>query len=458
MVGAAIRAAHRGRALLPALALFLAACGPSVATKKTLNTFIAAKDYASAEAHLAKVKENQYGKKNMVLYYLDLGTVQHHAGEYKESDDSFDKAQTRMKELYTKSATKAAGTVLINDMTTDYAGEAFERALTHVFRALNWVFQGSLDEALVESRSVQPFLDELARLRGNKPVYRGDAFVNYFNSLLYDEAGKADDARISREDALKAYAWYAADYNTPAPEFGLPDAPGLGEVVFIHYAGVGPRKVSKSFQVAWNDAMLAVNSNEMKNDQEAKSAQFQNALRAGITGKAITVAYPEYVQDPFTITQSDLEVDGQTAPTLLMEDISAIAFKDLKDRQALIRTRAIARAMIKFMIAQAANQAMDKKYGKGSWQSVLTKVTTGVASAATEVADTRGWSTVPSQIRMARLRLKPGTHTITARFKASTGMVVSTHVFNNVEVKKGKRTFLHYRTACEPQCAPVTSS
>ncbi|MBI4677967.1 MAG: hypothetical protein HY748_10335 [Elusimicrobia bacterium] len=455
MVIAAARVPGQGRALLPALALFvLAACGPSIATKRTLNTFIAAKDYGAAEAHLQKVKESQYAKKNAVLYYLELGTVQHHAGKYKESDASFEKAENRMRELYTKSATKAAGSMMINDMTVDYAGEAFERALTHVFRALNYVFLEDIEEALVESRKVEVFLDELNRLRGRKSTYKDDAFARYLDGMLYEEAGKEDDARISFESAENAYGWYASDYNTPPPRFDLPEDGNLGEVVFIHYAGVAPIKLSKTFQVAWNDAMVAVNSSEMRDDPERNSAQFKNALRAGLTGKAITVSYPEYTQDPFVITDSDIEVGGQTAPAVLMEDVSAIAFKDLKERQALIRTKSIARAMIKYMIAQTINKSVEKEYGAG-WGLVSKLVTSG-AAAASEVADTRGWSTVPSQIRMARMRLKPGTYTVTARFKSSTTAVVSTQTFDNVVVKRGKRTFLNHRTACEPACAPAT--
>ncbi|MBI5624926.1 MAG: hypothetical protein HY924_14215 [Elusimicrobia bacterium] len=461
MVAAVLRAAAQGRASMPALVflalLAVAGCAPSVATKRALNTFISAGDYAGAEAHIQKVKESpNYGKKNMVLYYLDLGTVQHHAGKYKESDQSFEKAENRMRELYTKSATKAVGSMMINDMTTDYAGEAFERALTNVFRALNYVFLGDLEEALVESRKVEVFLDELNRGKEKKNTYKDDAFARYLDGMLYQEAGKSDDARISFEAAERAYGWYASDYNTPLPRFDISEDMSMGELVFLHYAGVAPIKISKTFQVLWNDAMLAVNSSEMKDDPERNSAQFKNALAAGVAGKSITVSYPEYIQDPFPIADSDIVVGAQTAPTVLMEDVSAIAHKALKDRQAIIRTKSIARAMIKYMISQSINKEMEKKYGANSLGSVLTKMTTGIASAATEVADTRSWTLVPSQIRMARMRLRPGTYSVTARFKASTGLVMATKEFPDVVVKKGQRVFLHHRTACEPGCAAGT--
>src|SRR3546814_10333695 len=56
--------------------------------------------------------------------------------------------------------------------------------------------------------------------------------------------------------AQAAYADYEKAYGTPLPRFEFPK--GLakrGEVVFIHYNGVAPRKIAKTFQVAWNQAL-----------------------------------------------------------------------------------------------------------------------------------------------------------------------------------------------------------
>ncbi len=427
-------------ALLP---LLLSACaGPSAATKRTVNDFLARHDYEKAESHLESSKESQYGRKNMVLYYLDKGLVQHHAGKYADSDESLDKAETRMEELYTKSVTKASGMLILNDNTADYAGEPFERALTNVFRALNYVFLGKPDEAVVEARKAEQFLAELNAKRELKALYKDDAFARYLDHLLYSDIGKLDDARISHEHAMKAYAWYATAYNTPAPRFELPKEKGRGEIVFIHYNGIAPRKVSKTFQVAWGEGLAAMHATK-----EGESQQVKNALTAGVLGNAVTVAYPEYVQDPFTISSSEVSV-GEDAPgvaTALMEDISAIAMKDLTDRVALIKTRAIARATVKFILAKAAGDAVKKKYGQG--MGLLAKIAANATAAATEIADTRAWATLPSQIRMARLSAAPGTHSVTVRFKDGSGRVVATQVFKDVKVEKGKRTYLGFRTA-----------
>lgn len=456
----AVQRRAAGVVALAALPLFLAACasGPSASARKNVNLLIAQGDYDKAASFVESKKESEYGRKNAVLYYLDLGTILHHAGNYAESDKDFDRAETRIEELYTKSISQHGGMLLLNDTTVDYAGEPFERAMLNVFRALNYVFMGKLEEAVVESRKVERFLDELKDGLGPKRVYKDDAFARYLDSLLYEDLGKRDDARISLDAAKQAYEWYAGDYNTPEPRFDLAVSEGKaggqasGELVFIHYNGIAPRKVSKTFQVGWGQAIAIAKEDQM----EGGDAQFRNALRAGITGRSIVVSHPEYVQDPYRVAASDVYVDGKLAgSTLLVEDISAIAFKTLKDRMAAIRARAIARATVKFVVAEAVSQAearvCEKKAGGVRWKADLCKgLSRGLNhgfAAATEIADTRGWSALPSQIRMARVRVPAGKHEIRVDFKDASGAVVASRVFKDVSVERSRRTYLHSRTA-----------
>lgn len=437
---------------LAAVGLLGCVSGPSTTSKKAVNALLAAQNYAGAQAYLEKAKEGEYGKKNMVLYYLDHGSVLHHAGKYQESDASFDKAQTRIDELYTKSITQAGGLMLLNDSTMDYAGEPFERVLTNVFRALNFVFLGKPEEAVVESRKAEEFLTRLNASVGKAGVYKDDAFARYLDALLYDDEGKRDDARISMEAANAAYAAYKADYGTPVPNFSLPEDTQRksGELVFIHYNGVAPRKVSKTWQIAWGQALAIANSDEGSKDQ-----RFANGLRAGILGNSITVSYPAYVQDPFIIANSEVSVDsGPATGTILMSDISAIATKNLADRVSVIKARSIARAMVKYVIAEAASRAAAKACDKmpGGYFAIQacklsSRAVSHGAAAASESADTRAWSALPSQIRMARVKLPAGRHEIRVFFKNAVGAIVSSFSFKDVEIQRAKRTYLAHRTA-----------
>jgi uncharacterized protein len=437
--------------------LFLAGCqsGPSGMHIRSVNAQLAANRYDVAEELLLEAKEREYSKSNMVLYYLNLGTVLHHAGRYKESDQAFEKAEQRMEELYTTSLTRTAGMLLINDTTEEYAGEPYERTLTNVYRALNWLYMKKPDEALVESRKVESFLEELNSKLQYKNTYKDDAFARYLDSLLYEDAGKADDARISMEKAMEAYSWYSSSYGTRPPLFRLEEDNDAecGELVFLHFNGVAPLKTSRSWQVAWNEALAMVRES---NDSEAAGSQFRNGLNAGITGKAITISYPDYQPQPFEIQQSEIEVDQGTAraSTIVVEDIQAIAARTLQDRLDLIKVRAVARATVKFVLAEAASLAAAnecrKHYPEG-WQFQLCKqLSSGLShglAAATEVADTRAWGTLPAQIRLARVMLPAGKHTVKVNFRNASGMIVANQVFRDVTIEKGKRTYLGHRTA-----------
>jgi hypothetical protein len=282
--------------------------------------------------------------------------------------------------------------------------------------------------------------------------------------LLYADAGKLDDARISMEKAMTAYEWYAGDYGTPSPHYDFPKdkLSSQGELVFVHLNGNAPIKVSKTFQIAWNKALITARES---GDTEVDGAQFKNGLAAGIKGNAITVAYPEYQAQPFRVRQSLVSVDSGTfsASTLLVEDVQAIAIKTLEDRLAIIKTRAIARAMVKYVLAEVAARAAAKacdQIGNAFAKMACKGISRGAAhgaAAASEIADTRSWGTLPAQVRLARLKLPAGKHAVSVEFRDAAGAVVGTKTFENVMIEKGKRTYLTYRTVDSGQEAAAAT-
>jgi hypothetical protein len=86
-----------------------------------------------------------------------------------------------------------------------------------------------------------------------------------------------------------------------------------------------------------------------------------------------------------------------------------------------------------------------------SWQGLAckggAKLVFSAAMAATETSDVRGWAALPAQIRMARIKLPPGKHDVMIQFKNSSGAVVKTRWFKDVQIDLKKRTYLAARTA-----------
>ena len=532
--------------LLACAAAVTAACGgPSTAYRREINQKIARGDLGGALQQVESSKSRQYSKKNAVLYYLDRGALLFDLKRYQDSDLSFAEADRKMEELFTRSITRGIGTVVLNDNTTEYGGESFERAIMHTYRAMNYVMQDNIDEALVEARRVSSYLARYSQFMQGKSGYIDSPFAQYLTAMLYEESGNTDDARISYDAFKKAISGNfsylrLSDSSSSVPNarpsrdsdgsarggqnslrkgrrrraaalndsfddlmddgssadsaqktdsaainnsfddlmqekpkparparqsiaksidnlFGVPaykdlSAGGVGEIVLLHYNGPAPMKVSKTYQVAWDTARTYV-AQTGERDQK-----YEDAIRAGFTRHAITVAYPEYTQQPYNIMSSRISVADSSADSLLMEDISKDAYTTLDAKKNAIWARAVARATIKFVVAEAAaeaaRKAAEEAFKKNGNNSPFGSLIGGLASglvrggvAATEIADTRGWTTVPAQIRMARMTAEPGTHNVTVQFLNGAGMVIGQQVFENIEVKAGKRTYLHVRTA-----------
>lgn len=370
---------------LTALALALAACtGPEERTKRSVAELLLAGDYASA-ARAIEERKDEYGPSNYVLYHLDLGLTLHYAGRHEQSARSLEAAETRLEALYTKSASAAAGRLIANENIKDYRGQPSDRALGHIFNALNYVFLGKPDEALVEVRRLEADLEELGRAASGARSYTDDAFAHYLAALLYADSGKADDARISHESARKAYARQStAPPSAPPPAV----AEGVGELVFLHYNGPAPRKISVS------------------------------------AGVILPTAYPKYIQDPFRVAGSELEAGEEFIRTELYSDISAIVDGDLRDDLNALKKRSALRATLK-LVQQAA---------------------TGVDASASEFADVRSCSAIPAQIRLARLALKPGVYRPTVRYRDAAGKEVFTRTLPEIRVDAGRRVWMWDKT------------
>src|SRR5437016_11929356 len=181
-----------------AAALTVPGCaGPAHQHKASLSGLLASRDWAGATRQLQEAKETEYASRDAVLYWLDVAAVLHDGGNFKESDQALDEAEQRLEALYTQSISKGAGTFFLNDTTDDYRGEPHERSLLHILRALNYAYAGRTEEAVVESRKVSAFLAELGSAVGSNYAYRDDAFAQYLRALLYADAGRREDERLT---------------------------------------------------------------------------------------------------------------------------------------------------------------------------------------------------------------------------------------------------------------------
>jgi hypothetical protein len=126
-----------------------------------------------------------------------------------------------------------------------------------------------------------------------------------------------------------------------------------------------------------------------------------------------------------------------------MEDITAIAIKDLDDRLLRTTVKAVARAAWKFAMAEAVRvgvRSAVKDKETGTIAGAIAGAVAHFIAIETERADTRNWATLPDRIFVGRLKVPSGTYDVELRHIGTYGGVVATQVLKGVNItERGKR-------------------
>lgn len=460
--------------------IFFSGCATQKAEYYTkLTDLIVKGNYSEAAALAETSKHSAYGEKDALLFYLDRGMLLQLCAQYDASNQAFEKAKNLSDEFFTKSITTEASTLLVNDTMRPYYGEDFERALVHMFCALNYVELGNEDDALVEARQIDHLFTTLQTNYGSKDVFKDEPFAHYLMGMLYENQRDFNDAYIEYYKALTQYRDVGIAPPTDlirealryAKKLGMSDdvadiqktwnvqpatyAASNGEIIVLHYNGLAPVKTNTFFEISFGEAWGYVGYVETSDKEEADVEQATSIARTILAEEQVRIAFPKYIDSPYTIknfsvviTSSSVENVGTEAEYtgVLVENVGALAKQSLDARIARIRIRAIARAAIKYALAKKISDHVQQQ-SQSNVLGWVTKTVLSVAANATEVADTRCWRSLPDQIQMVRLSLPPGTYTLHLTFRDDKGAVISEKILQSIRVTQGKKIFATVRTA-----------
>jgi uncharacterized protein len=434
-------------------ALLAAGCATHAERRARVESAMARGDYAAALTELDRTQKDPQD----VLYLLDRGLLLHYLERYPESNQAFEAAENRIQDLYTRSVSRQAVSLLTSDVVIPYDGAPFERALIHYYRTLNYLYDRDLEGALVECRKANLLLATLGdRTEGRETAYRDDAFLEYLGALVYQDAGEWNDAWVSLRAADSAYARYAIAFGVAPPRAldcdrarvarrmgesrdaatcdTLPE--GYGELVFLFENGLAPIKE----QV---DIALPILKGETERYRDDRDA-FALLLAGRYDGYAydeaeldylLRVAVPRLRPRPPLTRYAEVSAGETYATTVVVEDVSALSRAALSEAMPRILGKTVLRGIAKYL----ATRGVEKRTGEvgGLLANLLT--------AATERADTRGWITLPDDIQMARLPLPAGTHRVEVRLFDDRGAPVMTAEAGAVTISPGRRAYLSWR-------------
>jgi len=372
--------------------------------------------WARGDAAGAARELDRHADEGSVLWQLERGRILRAAGRLRESNEAFARARDRQDELFTRSLSNEAAALAVSDRLRPYRAGEFELPLLHVYSALNYLELGDVEDAVVEARALSQLLAE--RAEGDSGA--ADGFGRFVAGLIFEAAREWNDAWVAYRAARKgleragperaeAVAWLEAAEERTAILSGLEPGPPPTEaarvVVWVE-EGLVPPKVDLRLRVP-----VLESERDWGEDRAAmwgeRLAERAVAIRDGTWGWApgevvsyLEVALPVYPPPrPAAGGQVLVDVNGDPrAAAFLAEDLEQTARAELSAATPGIAGRAAARALLKWLATRGAG---------AEWGGLGRRIV-GLLGLATEVADTRGWTTLPARIRLAIVEVPAG--------------------------------------------------
>lgn len=368
-----------------------------------------------------------YEGKDAVLMNLEMGSANHFAGNYRESNQYFENAEYEIEDLYTKSISRAIKSFLVNDNILAYDGEDYEDVYLNAFKTLNYIHLGDLEAALVESRRVSYKLGQLnikyndivsalseadtskvdeGKWHSGETNIQNSAMGHYLSTILYAKTGKLDDARISYNNLIKSYGdqpSLARDNTPTSDELETLMNPNSYNVLVKVFSGRSPTK--------------------KQNDIRLYFDEIDTYLKYSL---------PELQLYNSSVSSIRVSVNGNKQSEILktIEHLDLVAQEVYKVKEPIIYARTIVRASLKAAATNAASKEIEEENELlGQAFNFLGKV----AQEATEKADLRSWQTMPGKSHGIVLKLPNGVHTIEIEYLASNGLVLHSEI-QEVEV------------------------
>lgn len=458
-------------------------CGPSINRYQLIEDSLRANDPKRADA-IVEQAEKDYGSKSLVLYGMDRGMTLQLAGDYQKSNAVLEQAEEEVDRLYTRKIRTETAAFLTNDNTLPYEGDPYEQVLINVFKAINYALLGQWQEALVEARRIDHRLNVLSDRTFDKNAYRDDGFARYLSGILYESTGDLNNAFIDYRKAYEAFeatrSWShlsaptqlradllrTADAMHLSQEFReyqrlFPETTWessettqrLAHIVVISYNGRAPRKEDQFLDLPISlDALQLVLLNRGFAQSTRQNNRVADSVLYGLNGRVVRVALPRLVpqrtqvrSDPVTLSSdTGVQLNGHTE---VVHSVTALADKTLSDRLPGIAAKALARAAMKYTLAEGATRGAQQAAGRdaGPWVGLLVGLLTHGLAVASEEADKRSWQTLPDEIHLTRLWVPPGRYQAHIGGSAQSIDFAGTKTARNLTLGAGETVFLLQR-------------
>jgi hypothetical protein len=172
-----------------------------------------------------------------------------------------------------------------------------------------------------------------------------------------------------------------------------------------------------------------------------RSSQTVNRVR--LSARPAETASVPGIAFPTLATGREPRADSVSVPTRLTIDVSSVATSEFDARIGGIVAKAIVRAAAKYSVVQAVKKEVKEE---NKTLGDIVGLLGNAAAVASERADTRSWHLLPGAIRVARISLPAGSHTVSLELEKYGGTKPLRVNLGQVTVRPGSVTVIPFRS------------
>ncbi|WP_247267358.1 MULTISPECIES: COG3014 family protein [Pseudomonas] len=337
------------------------------------------------------------------------------------------------------------GTMLVNDKLQRYEGYDYEKVMLTTEMALNQLAENDFDGARADIKKTHERETLIARQRERQYEEAQEQATQQGITLHYKDLEGYPVAILDAPQVLElkngyqsAFSHYLAGFTYEALGERALAAPGYRQAIELR-PGVpllenALRNLDKPGPAADESEILIVVQAGFAPARSSVQVPIPVRLNENLTIVA-PISFPVMVPDTLTPGVTQVLVDGKKHPLTMINSVSDMAIRTLRDDMPAIISRAMFRANM-----AAISQAQKNERDPSKASLVVTD------PDPFEEADTRTWRTLPDKTLIARLRLKKGLHRVRfPYFRAEDGFTVRvdrSHQVFNLRVFMGQNYYV----------------
>jgi len=337
------------------------------------------------------------------------------------------------------------GTMLVNDKLQRYEGYDYEKVMLTTEMALNQLAENDFDGARADIKKTHERETLIARQRERQYEEAQEQATQQGITLHYKDLEGYPVAILDAPQVLElkngyqsAFSHYLAGFTYEALGERALAAPGYRQAIELR-PGVpllenALRNLDKPGPAADESEILIVVQAGFAPARSSVQVPIPVRLNENLTIVA-PISFPVMVPDTLTPGVTQILVDGKKHPLTMINSVSDMAIRTLRDDMPAIISRAMFRANM-----AAISQAQKNERDPSKASLVVTD------PDPFEEADTRTWRTLPDKTLIARLRLKKGLHRVRfPYFRAEDGFTVRvdrSHQVFNLRVFMGQNYYV----------------